>query len=214
MAAFRSLAALVLTAVLGSPLLRGDDYQFLGFQVGTGRAVGALADWSSDRPGYVVGAQQLINEGEGTMFRTRLDVLGGLKGSTAQNIPGPNGPVFAAVDNTFTLVDLGLDSIFYINGDLQQGFYVFGGVGGVSTRLTSKCPGDASGGAANWPITGTLSTTSNKFYWSGGLGWQFTPRLGAEARFVMTRFSYQSLYFQDATVSLAITWRVPVDFLN
>lgn len=214
MRVLRPLAAIALTAVLGSPRLRGEDYQHLGFQAGAGRAVGELADWSSGRPGLALGLQQLIAEGEGTLFRTRLDLLTGLKGSTAQNLPGPSGPVFAEVDNTFRIVSLGIDSIYYFDGDIKHGCYAFGGVGGASTRLGSQCPGDASGGAANWPLSGTLVTTSNKFYWSAGLGWQFSPRLGVEGRFLMTRFSYQTFYLQDASVTVGVTWRVPVEFLN
>lgn len=211
MSALRNLASILCAAVLGSSLLRGDDYQFLGVQVGTGRAMGQLAEWSGSRPGYTVGVQQLINEGEGTLLRTRMDLLGGLKGQVA---PGVAGPAAAGLENQFTVVSLGLDSLYYFDGDIKRGCYLFGGVGGASTRLTSRCDGDASGGAANWPATGTLSTTSNKFYWAAGLGWQVSSRLGMEARFLMTRFSYQSLYLQDATVTVAITWRVPVEFLN
>ena len=207
----RSLVRFLLVATLGSPLVRADDYSYLGFQAGTGRPVGQLGDWSSSKPGYSFGVQQLINEGEGTMFRTHIDVLGGIKGHTVQALQSPSGPVEAGLTNQFTMVSIGLDSIWYLQGDLKRGAYLFGGVGGTSTRLTSTCDGDATGGAVNWPASGTLTTTSNKFMWSAGLGWQYNHRVGTELRYVMTRFSYQSLHIQDAFVTLDVTFRFPVD---
>ena len=207
----RFLVRFLLVVALGSPGVRADDYSYLGFQAGTGRAVGALADWAGARPGYSFGLQQLINEGDGTLLRTHVDLLGGLKGHTVQNLQGPSGPVAAGLANQFTVVSMGLDSLWYFERDLKRGGYLFGGIGAASTRLTSTCEGDASGGAVNWPASGTLNTTSNKFMWSAGLGWQRDARVGAEMRLVMSRFSYQGVYFQDAIVTLGVTFRFAVD---
>ena len=207
----RFLVRFLFVVALVSPLVRADDYSYLGFQAGTGRPVGALGDWSGSKPGFGYGLQQLINEGDGTMLRTRIDLLGGMNGHTVQTLQSPSGQVQAGLNNQFTVVSLGLDSLWYFQGDLQRGGYLFGGVGGASTRLTSRCDGDATGGAVNWPASGTLTTTSNKFMWSAGLGWQYDTRIGAELRYVMTRFSYQDVRIQDAFVTLGVTFRFAVD---
>jgi hypothetical protein len=207
----RFFARVLLTATLASPLLWGDDYQFLGAQVGLGKPVGALADWSGGHPGYTLGLQQLIDEGEGVLFRTHLDYFAGVSGHTDQLLQGPSGPVQAGLENKFSVFSIGLDSLYYVQGDIKSGLYVFGGIGGASTHLVSQCDGDATGGAGNWPASGTLATTSNKFFWSAGLGWQYDAHLGAEVRYLISRWSYQDIAIQDAFVTIAVTFRFPCE---
>lgn len=201
----------LLVAAVAVPALRAEDSEFLGFQVGLGRPVGALADWSSGKPVFNLGVHQAIDEGEGTMLRTHIDLLTGIKGQATLDLPVAGAPVQATLENHFTEVAIGIDALYFFNGDIGHGAYLLGGVGGISTRLSSACVGNAAGGDSNWPVSGTLNTTSNKFFWSAGVGWQQSHRVGFELRYLNSRFSYQQIYFQNATVTAAVTFRFGLD---
>ena len=205
----RPFLPILLAVALAGPGLRADDYQYLGLQVGAGSPLGEFGAWTGDHPGYALGLQQMINEGEGNILRTRLDYFGGMKGQATRTLPSPEGIVRVGLENSFTVVSLGFESMYWVQGDIKQGLYLFGGLGGASTRLVSAVQGNADGGGANWPASGTLASTSNKFFYAFGFGWQYNRNMGAEVRYLASRWSNSEYYLRVDYLTAALTLRFP-----
>ena len=87
----------------------------------------------------------------------------------AQLIPKGDTLGLVGTKTTVSSVDLMVDAQWFPDEDPERGPYIVGSIGGQQWRVSS------SGAAPS-----TLSYT--RIGASGGLGYQFTPRLGIEAR--------------------------------
>jgi hypothetical protein len=87
----------------------------------------------------------------------------------AQLIPKGDTLGVAGTKTGVASVDLMVDGLWFPGEDPEGGAYLVGSVGGQQWRVISSCENPS-----------TLSYT--RLGVSGGLGYQFTPRLGVEAR--------------------------------
>lgn len=87
----------------------------------------------------------------------------------AQFIPKGDTLGMAGTKTSVASVDLMIDALWFPDEDPERGAYLVGSVGSQSWRVS-----------ATGTNPGTLSAT--RIGATGGLGYQFTPRLGLEAR--------------------------------
>jgi hypothetical protein len=122
--------------------------------------MGDLRDLTNGQLGLGLAAFVSIPVGPGLMLRPLLG---------AQLIPKGDTLGLAGTKTGIASVDLMVDGLWFPGEDTENGAYLVGSIGGQQWRVS------ASGDTPS-----TLSATRLGF--SGGLGYQFTPRLGAEAR--------------------------------
>jgi hypothetical protein len=87
----------------------------------------------------------------------------------AQWIPKGDSLGLAGTKTSVASVDLMVDTLWFPDEDPDHGAYLIGSIGGQQWRVSA---------------TGTAPSTQSvtRIGASGGLGYQFTPRLGVEAR--------------------------------
>ena len=204
-----SLARLLIFPLIGAslagPSLRGQD--FFGFQAGIGFPKGEFKESTGGSAGYFLGAHQVRELGAGNVFRPRLDCYG-FKGGQDLMVQTASGPVRGQLDNRFTILSAGLESMYYLLQDTHRGPYLFGGFGGASTRLTSEGSSNPTGDASTWPLNGKLQETANKFYYSMGVGFQYDSTFGGELRYFTTRWSGGGTSMRVAFISAGVTLRL------
>ena len=121
---------------------------------------GDLRDATGGKPGLGAGAFLSIPLGRGLVLRPLVGFQTLLEGDAAR-LPGTR--------TQGSSLDLMVEGLWYPDEDLERGAYLVGAIGGQQWRIRTT-------GAA----PGTLTAT--RLGLSGGVGYQFTPRLGAEAR--------------------------------
>jgi hypothetical protein len=87
----------------------------------------------------------------------------------AQQIPKGNTLGLAGTQTSVTSVDLMLDALWYPGEDSKRGPYLVGSVGGQQWRVSAT--------GAN-----PSATSVTRIGLAGGFGYQFSPRLGVEAK--------------------------------
>jgi hypothetical protein len=123
--------------------------------------------------------QVSLETGRATMLRLRAD-LDHLRVSNYKR-PGSN----YREETSLNSVGLGADLLLYPGGDRDRGLYGLAGAG-VQQWFQSFTASDYS----NSSSTSSSERRTNRFSpWGAlGLGWQFTPRFGAEAREVLSSY--------------------------
>ena len=122
--------------------------------------MGDLRDLTNGQFGLGLAAFISIPLGPGVVLRPLLG---------AQMIPKGDTLGLVGTKTGIASVDLMVDGLWFPGEDTENGAYLVGSVGGQQWRVS------ASGDTPS-----TLSST--RFGLNGGLGYQFTPRLGVEAR--------------------------------
>ncbi len=122
--------------------------------------MGDLRDLTNGQVGFGLAAFLSIPLSHGLVLRPLLG---------AQLIPKGDTLGLAGTKTGIASVDLMVDGLWFPGGDPDGGAYLVGSVGGQQWRVS------ASGDTPS-----TLSYT--RLGLSGGMGYQFTPRLGVEAR--------------------------------
>ena len=136
-----------------------------GLQAGLAFPTDDLDSNVKAKTGYTLGAHVLVDLDHGHAFRPRLDYL---------NLPG--GPVIGRVEQ----VAIGADYIYYLNGRVTEGAYLFAGLGLADNKLSGF-------------------QTQHKGLYAAGLGYQFSRTFGLEGRYAHS--PYNGGNFNTVTVS-------------
>lgn len=143
--------------------------------------------------GFNVGLSVPIDFTGGHTLRPRLD-YSYLSGSADKLFPG------FGIDGKVTTTFIGADYLYYIAGK-SEGFYILVGVGAANSKVEFS--------AAN-----SISESKTALGWTVGGGWQFTPLVGAELRYVSTHPSFDNAFGSGVTVdgkndglNLGVTFR-------
>jgi hypothetical protein len=141
-----------------------------------------LRDLTNGQLGLGLSAFIEIPVGEGFLLRPTLGT---------QQIPKGDTLGLAGTKTSVTSVDLMLDALWFPGENTQRGPYLVGSAGGQQWRVSA---------------TGTTpsATSATRLGLAGGLGYQFSPHLGLEAK------GFWSPIEKNLTatgVSLGATWR-------
>jgi hypothetical protein len=142
----------------------------LGVQVIGSIPSGGLKDVTDGHAGWGVGAHMTFDLGGAHLLRPRLD---GVFYPSA----GEHGATQKATD-----LSLGSDYLFFLGGK-QEGLYLMGGL--AVHRWEFKASTQPVGGYPGY----SGATNSTQFGYSLGVGCDFTRALGAEVRYVDSRFT-------------------------
>ncbi len=149
-----------------------------GIQAGLSSPQGDADKFVHGATGFTVGFNVPFEFKGGHVLRPRADF-------TRQARAIPNS-LFLTQSNQALF--LGVDYDHFADGDAGKGFYFLAGAGAAGTKVEDN--------------------RKTAFAWAIGLGWQFTPLLGAELRYAFTHPTFESgtAYKNDA-VNLSITFR-------
>ena len=142
-----------------------------------------LRNFTDHRPG--IGAALFIElpVGEALLLRPSLG---------AQQVPVGASLGQGGTQGKVTSVDLMVDALWFPNGDLNEGPYLVGSLGGQEWRVSS--PAGAT----------PASTDVLRLGVAGGIGYQFSPRLGVE---VKAFWSSIETNLTATGISLGATWK-------
>jgi hypothetical protein len=152
----RALAALLAITALSLPA----QETAIGARVHGLVPMGNLRDLTDSQMGLGVAAYVSIPLGRGLVLRPLVG---------AQLIPKGDTLGLTGTKTSIASVDLMVDALWFPDEDPEHGAYLIGAVGGQQWRVS------ATGSSSS-----TLSAT--RLGLNGGLGYQFTPRLGFEVR--------------------------------
>ena len=150
----RFLAAALTVATLALPAQEAS----LGARVQALVPMGDLHDLTNGQLG--LGFAGFIEFPVGDAFRLRPSMGG-------QYFPKKTSAGLGGTEVTVSSVDLMLDALWFPGESTERGPYLVGGAGGQMWRVSP---------------TGGAATSHTRLGLSGGLGYQFSPRLGFEAR--------------------------------
>ncbi len=120
--------------------------------------------------------------GEGFLLRPTLG---------AQQIPAGGSLGLGSTQARVSSVDLMLDALWFPNGDTQDGPYLVGSLGCQEWRVSSQ-------------VATPSSTDVPRLGAAGGIGYQFSPQLGLEAKFFWSSIETN---LTATGISLGATWR-------
>ncbi len=140
-----------------------------------------LRSLTDGRPG--IGAYLFVELPVGEAFLLR-PTLG------AQQIPKGDSTL-TGTQTRVTSVDLMLDALWFPNEDTKYGPYLVGSVGCQEWRVSS-------------PQTTPLTTDAPRVGVAGGIGYQFSPQLGVEAK---AFWSSIKTNLTATGLSLGVTWK-------
>lgn len=153
----RPVAALLTTAAMG---LTAQDAS-IGVRLHGLMPMSDLRDLTNGQIGLGLAAFVGIPLAQGIVIRPLVGAQYIPKGETTLQVTGTKTSVSS--------VDLLVDGLWFPGEDPDRGAYLIASVGGQQWRVS-----------ATGPASSTYSAT--RIGLSGGLGYQFTPRLGIEAR--------------------------------
>lgn len=119
-----------------------------------------LRNFTNHQPGIGAALFIELSVGEALLLRPSLG---------AQQIPAFTSMGLAGTQAKVTSVDLMLDALWFPNADLNNGPYLVGSLGCQEWRVSS-------------PGATTASTDVPRLGAAGGIGYQFSPRLGMELK--------------------------------
>jgi hypothetical protein len=151
------IPALLVAATMS---LAAQDATSIGGRVQCLLPVGDLRNLTNSQVGLGAAAFMSIPMGSGIILRPLVG---------AQFIPKGDNLGLAGTKTTVTSLDLMLDALWFPDDDSERGAYLVGSAGIQQWRVNS---------------TGTTPSTfsASRLGLAGGVGYQFTPRLGAEAK--------------------------------
>lgn len=145
----------------------------------------------NDKSGFNAGLHLAIHLGNGKLLRPRLDYL---------HFPTRTDQFSGGITSDYKLsgLSLGVDYLHHFRGT-NQGFYLLGGVSMNQWKVKAE---DISVTIIppNPPVVtrSPSNATSNKAALTAGLGYQFTPSFGFEARYQMGRIFESDANFIQA----------------
>lgn len=184
----RLFTALAVAIAFGAVQARAEEPRF-GLQLHANIPTGDLKDAVDSKPGVGVGAHATFDLGGGHVLRPRLDAV---------FFPESNVQGFKTKADDLSL---GTDYL-YFPGAKPEGLYLTAGIAlhrwKVDTTIPAFGPYPAVSG----------SQTSYRFGYSAGLGYNFNRAVGAELRFVSTKYANQTAWDSTANALQAgVTFR-------
>lgn len=160
-----------------------------GFNVGMSMPQGDLKKDMNNKIGYTVGFWVPIEFNGGHTIRPRVDFS-----SVNATV---TDPYYHFVDGTHkvTTTTFGADYLYNINGKAGDGFYILAGVGYSKTQWVSDATWDNS------------STGISAIAFGVGIGYEFTPMLGAELRYASTHPTILSFPYKNDVINISATFR-------
>ena len=141
--------------------------------------------------GYGLGIHALIDLKNGHAIVPKIDYTT-FKNSQDSTVSISGVSMQRTDDVKVTAINLGADYNYFLGGKTSEGFYFLGGLGYSSAKLEATRTARISGQA----LTASDAPTKSAFYLQAGLGYFFTPRMGAELRYVQTTYSDVTLAMQ------------------
>ena len=145
--------------LMGTLSLTAQDAS-IGMKAQVSMPMGDLRNLTNGRPGLGAALFIELSAGEALLLRPSLG---------AQQIPALTSLGLAGTQAKVTSVDLMLDALWFPNEDMNNGPYLVGSLGCQEWRVSS--PG-ATPASTDVPRLGA----------AGGIGYQFSPRLGMEVK--------------------------------
>lgn len=161
-----------------APAQLGAADTLFGGQVSFGRGSDDLETLTDTRNTWSLGAQALIDFGQGHGLRPRLD-FARIKGTASETYPGG---IILNMASTLDQYSLGADYLYHFSQNVHAGPYIMGGLGAVATRWHA----DLS--VPKQPVSAEISATKVSPYVQAGLGWQFNRNFGIELRHQFSTF--------------------------
>lgn len=164
-----------------------------GVQLGLAIPNGDLSTFVNNNVGAELGFSVQIDLGGGQQLRPRLT-------GTALT-----GDTYRLATVSFTreasLGFLGLDYLWYPQGNTRRGAYLLGGIGYSANDLTI----DTTSYAAFGPGQIEVKASSSHFAYTAGAGYQFNRRWAIEARYNGTQWTYDSAATGHLSSTLSTT---------
>jgi opacity protein-like surface antigen len=179
---------LPLVALLAVPAVAQDAH--FGFSVGLSSPMGggsstdiSLKDAVDSKIGFTAGVNVGIEWQGGHVLRPRLDYT------------HHNGDAFgvSGADVTVNAFQLGADYNYFVSEKASDGFYLLVGVGYANTKVSGNGVGN--------------SDNKSAFAWGAGVGYEFTPMVGAELRYGSTHPDFTGTTLKNDTLNLSVTFR-------
>jgi len=174
----RIVLAATTLVVLSGVAARAEDAK-IGFQLTLTSPKGDMGDQLDNKIGYGLGVHGLFDLGSGNAIVPRLDYVTYKRSGTS------GGALTWDVKDT--ILSIGADYNYFVGGKTNQGFYLAGGLGLASGKFETT--------VSMLGASSTVSVTKGSLYLQAGVGYQFTPNMGAELR-------YQSLKFSDVEANV------------
>jgi opacity protein-like surface antigen len=185
---------LPLVALLAVPAMAQDAH--FGFSVGISSPMGggsdqtnfsdiSLKDGVDKKIGFTLGANVGIEWQGGHVLRPRLDYT------------HHNGDAFGVSGNDLTVnsFQLGADYNYFVSEKASDGFYLLVGVGYANTKVSGNA------------VAGASTTSKSAFARGTGVGYEFTPMVGAELRYGSTHPDFSGTTLKNDTLNLSVTFR-------
>lgn len=180
----RLCLALGLVAVFGSVEAAAEAPRF-GVQVHGSLPLGDLKEAVDSKPGVGAGAHMTFDLGGGHMLRPRFDAVFFPEGTRD------------AVKTKARDLSLGADYLYFPGGK-PEGLYLTAGLGLHRWTVDTNAPAFGF----------STSQSSSRFGVAAGLGFAFNPAVGAELRYVHTKFANQTAWDPTApSLQAGVTFR-------
>ncbi len=180
-----ALTAITLAAFSG--VAQAQDYKF-GGQIHISKPQGDLDTILDGKVGYGLGAHMLLDLKQGHAIVPRLDYL---MFKRSEVVPG-----FGSVEVKPSLLSLGADYNYYVSGKTNSGFYLTAGLAYVRGKIEATVPG-----------LGTDSETKSTVGLGLGMGYMFTPNLGAELKYNHAKFTFEGDDLSSPTINASFVFR-------
>jgi|GEM_PF-693994 hypothetical protein len=194
--------ALLSAALAGASSLSAQDVKF-GLQAGAAFPSSDLGDLVDNKAGFTVGGFAVFDLKNGHAIRPRLDYAhfqGSQGGAGTIDMDGTSVNVAGNVTVKADTISAGADYLYYFEREIRKGFYVLGGLGVSYNKISVDASGTVSSGGVTVPASLSTSANSTQPYGNVGVGYQFSPNFGLEARFNVTQ------YKNNNTESRASDW--------
>ena len=152
-----------------------------GLSAGITNPQGDVKDAGFDKIGLTLGLNVGVEFQGGHVLRPRLDI------ARASN----------KYDSNFTLntTFLGADYNYFVSGKAADGFYLIAGLGFSNTKLEYDFGG------------GTASDNKSALGLALGMGYQFTPLVGADLRYTTTKPDFYGQTISNNAMNVSVTFR-------
>lgn len=174
---------LLALALAGGSLKAGDGLSF-GLQAGLSQANGDLKSSAGSRGTALGGGLNLTYDlGEGHLLRPRMDYTRYKRSPDQPLYDEEDGSLVGTGSVQLSNLSAGLDYLYFIKGK-AEGFYLTGGLSANRWKANATASNDVASASA--------SSTTTRFGFAAGVGYQVNNWVGMETRFTSTQFGKRS----------------------
>lgn len=166
-------------ALVAAPAFAQDAHW--GVSVGLTNPMGDVKDAGFDKIGLTLGVNCGVEFKGGHVLRPRLDI--------ARTTHKDDS------DLSLNTTHLGFDYNYFVSGKAAEGFYLIAGLGYSNTKI------EYSSGSI------TASESKGAMGLAAGMGFQFTPLVGADLRYTTTKPSFYGETVSNNAVNVSVTFR-------